>query len=241
VEIDGEGQIMKTRILFHFHTRYSYDSNLAPEVIVDFASANDIAVLAPTDHDTIRGALEIRKLAFDRGIRTIIGAEYLSDRGDIIGLFLNEEILARDAEGIIREIKSQGGMVVIPHPYRSRPLADELLQYVDGIEVFNSRLPAHLNAQGKALADRLLVPHFVGADAHLARELGLVIGEIDETPGQSLRQSLAKGMQPVVTQPTLLTDIHRSQMIRARRIQRPGLWLRSFGKMIVTGISRRRP
>ncbi len=232
---------MGTRILFHFHTNCSYDARITPGAVVDFAVANNIGVLAPTDHDTIRGALEVRKLAFDEGIRTIIGAEYLSDRGDIIGLFLEEEVIARDAIGIIREIKNQGGLVILPHPFRSQAPGEELLEYIDGIEVFNARLSDELNEDARKLAERKLIPQFYGADAHLERELGLVICEIEEQPGRSLREALLYGMTPIVAQQTSVASMYRSQMIRATHLQRPWLWCTSFAGMIGSGLLRKRP
>jgi len=37
--------------------------------------------------------------------------------GDIIGLFIEKEIKARSAMEVVREIKEQGGLVMLPHPY----------------------------------------------------------------------------------------------------------------------------
>ena len=232
---------MTTRMLFHFHTIYSDDGCITPEAAVQFALANSIGILAPTDHDTIRGSLEIKKLADQHGIRVIIGAEYSSVCGDIIGLFLKEEVAARDAKEIVREIREQGGMVVLPHPYRSHQLSEWLLNSVDAVETFNARLSKELNDQATELAQRLQLPQVVGSDAHLAKELGLVIGEIDELPNQSLREILSAGMRPVVTWQTRLADIYRSQMVKAARRRRPLLWAKSLVRMIMTSGGSLRP
>ncbi len=80
-----------------------------PQEIVEFAVQNQIHVLAPTDHNTIRGSREIRELAEEHGIETIIGAEYSSDHGDIIGLFLQDDAYSRKASEIVQEIHGQGG------------------------------------------------------------------------------------------------------------------------------------
>jgi len=232
---------MTTRILFHFHTVYSDDGCITPDAAVQFARANSIGVLAPTDHDTIRGSLEIRKLADRYGIRVIIGAEYSSECGDIIGLFLKEEVVARDAKGIVREIREQGGMVVLPHPYRSHQLPEWLLNSVDAVETFNARLSKELNDRATELAQRLRLPQFVGSDAHLAKELGLAIGEIEKSPNQSLREMLSSGIRPVVTRQTRLADIYRSQMVKAVRRRRPLLWAKSLVRMIMTSVGSQRP
>jgi hypothetical protein len=231
---------MTTKFLFHFHTTYSDDGCITPQAAVEFALANNIGLLAPTDHDTIRGSLEIKKLADGHGIRVIIGAEYSSECGDIIGLFLKEEVIARDSKEIIREIKGQGGMVVLPHPYRSHQLSEWLLNSVDAVETFNARLSKELNDRATELAQRLRLPQFVGSDAHLVRELGLAIGEIDESPNQSLQEILRAGIRPVVTRQTQLADIYRSQMVKAARRGRPLLWAKSLVRMIMTSIGSQR-
>ena len=232
---------MTTRILFHFHTIYSNDGCITPEAAVQFALANDIGVLAPTDHDTIRGSLEIRKLADQHGIHVIIGAEYTSECGDIIGLFLKEEVISREAKEIIREIRDQGGMVILPHPYRSHHLSEWLLNSVDMVETFNARLSKEVNDQATELAQRLHLPQFVGSDAHLPKELGLVIGEIEKSPSQGLRKTLSLGIKPVVMRQTRLADIYRSQMVKAARRHQPLLWVKSLVRMIMTSIGSQRP
>ncbi len=231
---------MSTRVLFHFHTIYSDDGCITPANVVEFALANDIGVLAPTDHDTIRGSLEIRKLADQHGIRVVIGAEYSSERGDIIGLFLKNDVTARDAMGIIREIKEQGGLVVLPHPYRSHRLSDELLHSIDAIETYNARLPKELNDRAAELAEGLRLPQFVGSDGHLTRELGLVIGEIEESPHETLRETLNAGLAPLIVQQARLADIYRSQMVKAARRRRPLRWVKALIRMAMTSIVSRR-
>ena len=224
---------MTSRVLFHFHTRCSYDSNITPEAVVEFAVAEGINILAPTDHNTIRGSLEVRERAEKHGIRTIVGAEYLSEYGDIIGLFLEREVVSRQARGIIAEIKGQGGLAILPHPSRSRGFDESLLRTFDGIEIFNARTSAELNAYAATLAERLQLPGFVGSDAHLAKELALGVGEIDEQPGLSLRDAMKAGMKPVVTRLTRRADVYRSQMIKAVRLRQPLLWVKSLAGMLI--------
>ena len=71
--------------------------------------------IAVTDHNTIRGALLARELA---DFKVIVGEEVKSSQGDIIGLFLSEEV----PKGLspletVRRIKGQGGLVLVPHPF----------------------------------------------------------------------------------------------------------------------------
>ena len=51
----------------------------------------------------------------------IVGSEVeTTDKGDIIGLFLTQEIRSREASEIIQEIKEQGGVAMWAHPLQGR-------------------------------------------------------------------------------------------------------------------------
>ena len=100
--------------------------------------------IAITDHNTIVGALEVQRIA---PFKVIVGEEIGSSEGEVTGLFLKEEV-PRGLPPVetARRIKSQGGLVSIPHPFDrfrrgviSRRGLDDLLPYVDIVEVFNSR------------------------------------------------------------------------------------------------------
>ena len=66
--------------------------------------------IAITDHDTIKGSVEAIKNK-PEGLDVICGAEIKTDRGDVIGLFLTEEITAS---------RSYGGHRADPCPGRRR-------------------------------------------------------------------------------------------------------------------------
>ena len=99
---------------FHMHTSHSGDCDASPRDMVRGCRDVGLTCIAVTDHNTIRGALEVRELA---DFTVIIGEEVKSSQGDIIGLFLEEEIPRglSPAETVSR-IKGQGGLVVVPHP-----------------------------------------------------------------------------------------------------------------------------
>src|SRR5215472_1515818 len=130
---------MPFRCLFHVHTRCSFDSLLSPRKIVSRAREMRVDVLIVTDHNTIQGSLDVRALANGNPPIVITAAEYQSEKGDIVGLFLQEEIRSRRSDEIIQQIRAQGGVVVLPHPYKGHKLDDELLAGVDLIETHNAR------------------------------------------------------------------------------------------------------
>jgi predicted metal-dependent phosphoesterase TrpH len=159
---------------FHIHSCYSHDSLMRPEMILATAKRKGLDVVAITDHDTILGGLEGRKYQEKYGVQVIVGSEVNSDAGDIIGLGIQEEIRSRAWKDVIDEIRDQGGVVVLPHPYRSHRSVQDLAGAVDLVEVWNARSTPEQNTRALELASRLGKRGLMGSDAHLFREIGNV-------------------------------------------------------------------
>jgi predicted metal-dependent phosphoesterase TrpH len=165
---------------FHIHSCFSEDGRLRPEEIVDIARKRGLQVIAVTDHNTITGGLAAKACA-PKGLEVIVGAEILTDQGEVIGLWLSKEIQSRALKEVVREIHEQGGKVYIPHPFdrlRKSALRDaiyHILPEIDFIETFNGRclFPAD-NVKAKAFACRYRIPELKGSDAHFAFEIGNV-------------------------------------------------------------------
>ncbi len=172
------GKKLLIRVDLHTHTEYSSDSELALERAVAGWQRAGIDCVAVTDHNTIAGALALREWA---PLRVIVGSEVRTCEGEIIGLFLEEEIArGLSPEETIRQIRDQGGLVMIPHPFdrfRQSRLSEaalmRILPQVDIIEVFNARTAfARDNRRGEMLAaEHDLIP-VAGSDSHTAHELG---------------------------------------------------------------------
>ena len=180
----------------HIHTQYSQCSGLKPEKIEEIAQRRGLNAVAITDHNTIRGAQEVAACA--RNIMVIIAEEIKTFYGDMIGYFLHEEIpTGLSPQETIDEIRRQGGLVSVPHPFdrlrssRMQPdVLDAIITRIDMIEVFNAR---DILTQGnKRLITRALeagVVPVVGSDAHFGIEIGraLMIMRSFATPQEFLR------------------------------------------------------
>lgn len=166
------------KIDLHIHSRYSGDGVLEPEEIVRVARKIGLDGIAITDHNTIRGGQEAKKYETE-DFRVIVGAEIMTDKGEVIGLFLRKEIKAGSFRDIITEIKAQGGMVIVPHPFdglrRSAfRVTAEYAGTVDAIECFNSRcIFQRYNAKALEFAVQHNLPVVGGSDAHYPGEIGL--------------------------------------------------------------------
>jgi len=164
------------RFDLHIHSRYSKDSNLHPKVILNTAKLRGLDGIAVTDHNTIKGGVEASKIA--ENIEVIVGAEIKTNKGEIIGYFLNEEIKSRSFWEVIDEMRSQGAMISIPHPFdffRINRLRfnEEMLKAVDAIEVINSRCVFDkFNRKALELAEKYGLRKTAGSDAHSVDEIG---------------------------------------------------------------------
>jgi predicted metal-dependent phosphoesterase TrpH len=165
----------------HVHTRYSFDSLTHPRALAARALASGVDVLAVTDHDTWRGAVDTLAAAEKQGgrPRVVIGSEVHTDQGDVIGLFLKDDIRERRALRFCDAVHEHDGLVLLPHPYRWHRLDEELLRRVDLIEVFNSRTSKSANDRAARLAEERGVPGLAGPDAHRLSELGLARVEFE--------------------------------------------------------------
>jgi predicted metal-dependent phosphoesterase TrpH len=162
----------------HAHTGASEDCLARPRDVVRACRERGLGRIAITDHNTIRGALELRALAPDLAI---VGEEIMTTQGELLGFFLQEAVPPglSPAETIAR-LRAQGAVISVSHPFdrlrkgawREPDLA-AILPHVDAIEVFNARcLYPDDNARALAFAREHATLGTVGSDAHSLRELG---------------------------------------------------------------------
>jgi predicted metal-dependent phosphoesterase TrpH len=159
--------------LIHFHSNNSYDSILKIKSIVNFALKNKLNFLALTDHDTISGSEKLKDYIDKNNINIeiIIGAEYLTEYGDIVVLNIDTEIQNRTFTEFINEVKLKKGVLFLPHPYVGHKNIELLAQSVDFIEVFNSRVTEENNDRAFQLAKKYSKPFYYASDAHTKKDL----------------------------------------------------------------------
>lgn len=160
----------------HIHSNYSYDSFSDPSKIVKVAKRKGLDAISITDHNSFK----IKKnLIHNSGVIVIGGMEIKTDMGDIIGLFLNEEIKSKTFFNVVDEIKEQKGIVILPHPFRRRCDPNDLIEYVDLIEVINARSSNVENANAWKLCEQFNKKPITGSDAHTYFEIGRAVTEIE--------------------------------------------------------------
>ena len=165
----------------HLHTSWSHDCAIGVEELLDQAEAQGLGTIAVTDHNVFGGALEAVELARDRELIVIPGEEVKTDgQGEVIGLFLNEEIpRGMSFSDTIAAIKDQGGLVYLPHPFdRLHAIPDPAtlhrhLADIDIFEVYNARLLFEAyNDEALRFARKYNLTMGAGSDAHVLQGLG---------------------------------------------------------------------
>lgn len=164
-----------------------------------------VTCVAVTDHNTVRGGLEVKRIVEERrieGLKVIVGEEVRSADGEILGLFLSEDIRrGLPAEETIEAIKAQGGIVGVPHPFDSLRSALDyermkaLVGRIDFIESYNARIVFrdHNKKAGRFAAEHGK-PVSAASDAHSPREIGRAYIDIPDFEGpQEFLAALAEG------------------------------------------------
>ena len=207
----------------HMHTHFSPDSEMSPQALVKRCVKVGLDCIAVTDHNTIEGAKEVKRIA---PFTVIVGEEVGSSDGEITGLFL-EEAVPRGLSPLetVKLIKAQGGLVSIPHPYdrfRGSVITprgiEEVLPYADIVEIFNSRnsLDAD-NRKAVELAGAHALLTSGVSDAHTPMELGRTYVEMPDFDGtpEDFKRALAQGAivarktSPLIHVLTTLTKVKK--------------------------------
>lgn len=162
----------------HMHTTYSLCSSNKPKDLLEIAKKQGLDGIAITDHNCIKGAQEVKKLNKDKDFEVIIGEEIKTDYGDLIALYIKKEIINKDFFKAVEEVKKQGGITIIPHPFRPIPWLKfkypirKLVGKIDAIEVFNSRNIGIANKLAEKSIEGLDFAKVGSSDAHLTFDIG---------------------------------------------------------------------
>jgi glycosyltransferase involved in cell wall biosynthesis len=187
-EVDGRAQVRRRlesrdfiHVDLHMHTDHSPDCATPVDTLLGTAKRVGLGAIAITDHNEISGALEARERA--NGIKVIVAEEVkTADQGEVIGLFIEEKIRrGMTLQETIAEIRRQGGLVYVPHPFdRMHAVPDyehllDVVEDIDAIEVFNPRVAfSGFNEEAARFAAKYRIVAGAGSDSHVAQGLGSV-------------------------------------------------------------------
>ena len=158
----------------HVHTTHSRDAFCSVGEAVKAARAKGLDGIAITDHNSIRGHPEAKKLSRG-GFIIIPGIEVSSADGHILGLGVSELVpRGLPARKTVKLIRKLGGIAVAAHPFTlgRKPTLVYKAKF-DAIEIFNSRALFPSNRLARRFAERNRLPGTAGSDAHFPDEVGL--------------------------------------------------------------------
>lgn len=232
----------------HVHTERSQDSRTTLKEAVAAAKAAGLDFLAVTDHN--EPPSEEVFAWEDPQLLLIPGVEYSTDRGHLLGLFL-ERPVPRFAESRVpvakaaEAIHQSGGIAVMAHPFQSTvqtaeerfAMLRELEPLLDGLEIENRRASKkreNANRLAREAADRFqnFCIRTAGSDAHLPEEIGTAYLTIEcrEKTAGALRAALEAGAPAQYTCPPCRNRyIAESQKIK---LQKAGAGPAKWGKWI---------
>jgi predicted metal-dependent phosphoesterase TrpH len=195
----------------HIHIKpYSDDSTVTAKTLVEkLAAHNFIKAAAVTDHDTVEGLTETRKLAAAYpDILIIPGVEISTAEGDLLVLG-TEETPPKPwtVETVLDFARDNACVSVVAHPYREYGMGDLARNYkVDAIEILNGVSTPHANKLAQDLAKSMALPGTAGSDAHNPSELFTVYTEIQASLDvDEILKAIKKGL---VTTHSTTRSIH---------------------------------
>lgn len=186
------------KIDLHCHSSYSNDAISTPYNVIKEALSKGLDGIALTDHDTAKGWPEAIKAAEELNAYLILGEEIKSSKGDILGLFLKEEIRMKgcDPIEIIKEIHRQKGLAVLPHPFhfpKHFKNIENYLHLIDGIEVSNARrILNYFDKKAFNLAKKYDLIMTAGSDCHIDKSCGYTYIDCDANSLSEFKEKLIK-------------------------------------------------
>jgi predicted metal-dependent phosphoesterase TrpH len=170
----------------HMHTSHGDGLASVKQIFEYIENYTDLDVIAITDHDDIRGAMEALDLIEQRKWRfqVIPGVEITTRQGHLLALFVTCEFpMLRSLQASMEAVYNAGGMAIAPHPLswlttsiREKALLDQHQNKLPfhGIETFNPSYAGRVaHNRVKELNETILqLPEFGGSDAHANTMIG---------------------------------------------------------------------
>ncbi|TFF99340.1 MAG: hypothetical protein EU540_06905, partial [Promethearchaeota archaeon] len=159
-------------------------SLIKPKEVVNYVKLKGLDGFAITDHQTLRGYKFSKEIGRNKDIIVIPGMEINTHIGEILILFIEDDIKFNDNNfnTIVEKVKDNNGLIVIPHPFdflRNNRLKMNLLndniinKFIDGIEIINSRIIFKKSVtKAKNFNKKYKLFETGGSDAHTLKEIG---------------------------------------------------------------------
>ena len=192
-----------SRADLHVHSAHSDGAHDIPTILGHVAEHTDIRVLAITDHDCIKGALEAQRLAPAFGLKIVVGEEVTTKQGHLLALFISQHIPAGlSIVETVARVHAQGGVAILAHPFERmcnspmrhwpHPTLEDWASFgLDGLEALNGcQFGKAANPRAAALSNKLGLALTGGSDAHYTGAIGVAHTLFRGTTDHDLRLAL---------------------------------------------------
>lgn len=162
----------------HIHeSKYSLDSHVSLEKIIEEAKRKGLDGIAITDHDDMQIKEEAETLSKNLNYPIFVGVEYLTLEGDIVAFGIDKVPEGRiSAQEFINLVNEAGGVCISAHPFRNnnRGLENNLntIRGLAGIEGFNGNTDKLSNLKAFETAKKLGIQAVGSSDAHHQHAVG---------------------------------------------------------------------
>ena len=162
----------------HIHeSKYSLDSHVSLEKIIEEAKRKGLDGIAITDHDDMQIKEEAETLSKNLNYPIFVGVEYLTLEGDIVAFGIDKVPEGRiPAQEFINLVNEAGGVCISAHPFRNnnRGLENNLntIRGLAGIEGFNGNTDKLSNLKAFETAKKIGIQAVGSSDAHHQHAVG---------------------------------------------------------------------
>jgi predicted metal-dependent phosphoesterase TrpH len=200
------------KIDMHVHTKYSSDSKMEPDKIVEICMQKGLDGVAFVNHNVLMPHKRYRDFV------AFYGEEILTNAGELIGLNINEEIApGKSIEETCDAIRKQGGIVIVPHPFDFfRKAIHTRIKEVRKpfvVETMNGR-GIFSNWQAKIYAKQNNLPVCGGSDSHSYNELGACYTEAECDSAEKFLKLMQSGKTNSAGRPTPVWTIVLNRIFR---------------------------
>lgn len=166
----------------HVHTEASYDCETPLVDVLERAAGAGLDGVCITDHDAIEQSLAAATIAPEYGLFAIPGVEVSTRDGHVLALGVETRPEpGRPFSETVSEIRSRGGIAIVPHPFRRsrHGVPADVIGDCDGIEVHNAMCVTGVrNRQAARFAEDHGFAGVAGSDAHTAHLVGRAVTDV---------------------------------------------------------------
>jgi predicted metal-dependent phosphoesterase TrpH len=175
------------KIDLHCHSKYSYDTYLEPQDIIEEAVSKGLNGVCFTEHHSITASLPIEALKVPKGFYVFRGMEVSTTSGHLLVYGLHDDawnVWSRnhylDVEKVMTNVHKLGGICIAAHPFReydSFRIKALSLKGLDAVETHNGLNSQQENDQALMAAMERHLPSIGGSDCHIKNRVGAAYTE----------------------------------------------------------------